>query len=206
MMNTTTKRFALQALNASSLAVLIVSSIALANTRTFKIIGTQNLATVQSDTTVENFVGRTSKVTGELRFDSSAKTGSGVIVVDGSSIQTGNGTRDQHMRSPDWMNFDKHRDIRFETSKVTYTKDDQYSVIGKLSLSGQTKDLTTTATVRFLPASEQTKQLGFSGDVVNLRTQFNIKLSDFGVKIPSRSATSVSDVQRIQINVFASSQ
>jgi polyisoprenoid-binding protein YceI len=206
MMTVAIKRFAFQAFTATSLAALLISSIALASTRTFKVSGTQNLATVQSDTAVENFVGRTSKVTGELRFDPTTKIGSGVLVVDGSSIQTGNGTRDEHMRSPDWMNFNKHREIRFETSKVTHTKDDQYSVVGKLSLSGQTKDLTTTATVRFLPASDQTKQLGFTGDVINLRTQFNIKLSDFGVKIPSRSAASVSDIQRIQINVFASSQ
>ena len=205
-MNAETKRLTMNWVAATGLVALAVSSVALANARTFKIGGTQNLATVQSDTTVENFVGRTAKVTGELRFDPAAKTGSGVIVVDGSSIQTGNGMRDGHMRGAAWMNFDKHRDIRFETSSVTHSEGDQYRVVGKLSMSGVTKDLSTTATVRFLPASDATKQLGFAGDVVNLRTQFSVKLSDFGVKIPAQSAASVADAQRIQVNVFASSQ
>lgn len=186
-------------------SVLAASSLVLA-AQSFKITGTQNLATVQSDTTVEKFVGRTGKVTGEIRFDPAAKTGGGVITVDGASIQTGNGERDSHMRSAGWMNFEKFPQIRFEAVKVTNTSGDQYNVDGKLSMSGQTRDVTATSTLRFLPASEQTKQLGFQGDVVNLRATLTIKLSDFGIKAAASSGGNVADAQRIQLNVFASNK
>ena len=186
-------------------ASLLVSSLALA-AQSFKITGTQNLATVQSDTTVEKFVGRTSKVTGEIRFDPNTKSGGGIITVDGASIQTGNGSRDSHMRGAGWMNFDKFPQIRFEALKVTNTSGDQYNVEGKLSMSGQTRDIAANATLRFLPASEQTKQLGFQGDVVNLRATLSVKLSEFGVKAAGSSGGSVADAQRIQINVFASNK
>lgn len=195
---------------ASSLTVALTNAAlgnaALGNAQTFKITGTQNLATVQSDTSVENFVGRTNKVTGELRFDPAAKTGAGVIVVEGASIQTGNSARDGHMRSAQWMNFDKHPQVRFETTSVKHEEGDQYRVVGKLSMSGVTRDVTASATLRFLPASDSTRQLGFQGDVVNLRASFTIKLSEFNVKIPAQSAASVADAQRIQINVFASNK
>jgi polyisoprenoid-binding protein YceI len=186
--------------------VVALAGVALGNVQTFKITGSQNLATVQSDTSVENFVGRTNKVTGELRFDPAAKTGGGVIIVEGSSIQTGNTVRDGHMRSAQWMNFDKHPQVRFETTSVKHETGDQYQVTGKLSMSGATRDVTATATLRFLPASDSTRQLGFQGDVVNLRTSFMVKLSDFSVKIPAQATATVADAQRVQINVFASNK
>lgn len=186
-------------------SVILASSLAFA-AQTFRITGTQNLATVQSDTTVEKFVGRTSKVTGEIRFDPTSKTGGGTITVDGASIETGNTGRDESMRSTKWLNFDKSPQIRFEALKVSNTSGDQYTVVGKLSMSGKTRDVNANATLRFLPASEQTKKLGFQGDVINLRATLTIKLSEFGVVIPEFSKASVADAQRIQINVFASNK
>jgi polyisoprenoid-binding protein YceI len=186
-------------------SVILASSLALA-AQSFRITGTQNLATVQSDTTVEKFVGRTSKVTGEISFDPTSKTGGGTITVDGASIETGNTGRDESMRSTKWLNFDKFPQVRFEALKVSNTSGDQYTVVGKLSMSGKTRDVNANATLRFLPASEQTKKLGFQGDVINLRATLTIKLSEFGVVIPEMSKASVADAQRIQINVFASNK
>lgn len=191
---------------AGTLCAALGMGITLARSESFRITGSQNLATVQSQTSVENFVGRTSKVSGELRFDRSAKTGSGTITVEAATIQTGNTVRDGHMRSAQWMNFDQFPQVKFETTTVTHTQGDEYRVAGKLSMSGQTRDVTTSATLRFLPASDSTRQLGYKGDVVNLRTSFDVKLSAFNVKIPAQATSTVSDSQRIQINVFASTQ
>lgn len=66
-----------------------------------------NLMTVESQTSVENFTGRTSQVSGTLRYDAVTKSGSGTVSVDGASITTGNGMRDTHMKSADWLNFVK---------------------------------------------------------------------------------------------------
>jgi polyisoprenoid-binding protein YceI len=191
----------------SSLAVgIVVTSIALASVQTFRIAGERNSATVESNTSVENFTGRTNKVTGEIRFDPQAKTGSGVIVVDAMSITTGIGGRDNNMRNASYMNFAAHPQIRFETTSVRNTQGDEYQVTGRMTMSGKTVTLTIPATVRFLSASNATRELGLEGDVVNLRTNFQIKLSDFGVELKGQSATSVSSTPRIQLNVFASNK
>lgn len=188
-------------------AVLALSSlVAFASPQTFSLAGDRHSATVESVTAVETFTGRTNKVTGQIRFDPVAKTGSGVITVNGASLETGNRTRDGHMRSAQWLNFEQFPEIKFETISVKHLQGDAYEVNGKISLRGQTKDLVTRATLRLLPASEQTRSLGFEGDVVNLRSNFQLKLSDFGVQRTGRAAQTVSDTLSVQINVFGSNK
>jgi polyisoprenoid-binding protein YceI len=184
----------------------VVAGVALAAAQTFRIAGERNLATVESQTSVENFTGRTNKVTGEIRFDPQAKTGSGVIVVDAMSITTGIGGRDSNMRSASYMNFAQHPQIRFETTSVKHKSGDEYEVMGRMTMSGKTVMITTAATVRLLEASNATRELGLEGDVVNLRTRFEIKLSDFGVELKGQSARSVSSTPTVQLNVFASNK
>jgi polyisoprenoid-binding protein YceI len=181
----------------------LVLGTALAAAQTFKIGGTRNLATVENNTSVENFTGRTSKVTGEIRFDPSAKTGGGVITVDAMSITTGVGGRDSNMRKASYMNFSQHPQIRFETTKVTHKTGDDYEIVGRMSMSGKTINLTVPATLRLLEASATTRELGLQGDVVNLRTRFPINLSDFGVSI---SSPAVSKTPTVTLNVFAGNQ
>ena len=189
-----------------SLAVIAVLSagMSLARVQTYKIAGERNLATVESNTEVENFTGRTAKVTGEIRFDAAAKTGSGLIVVDAMSITTGIAGRDSNMRGADYMNFALHPQIRFSAVSVKHKQGDEYDVSGQMTMSGKTVNLTVPATLRLLSAGAATRELGFTGDVVNLRTRFPIKLADFGVVLKGRSAASVSSTPTLQLNVFAS--
>jgi polyisoprenoid-binding protein YceI len=187
-------------------SALVVAGVALANAQTFRIGGERNLATVESNTSVENFTGRTSRVTGEIRFDPQAKTGSGTITIDAMSITTGIGGRDNNMRGASYMNFREHPQIRFETTSVRNTSGDEYQVTGRMTMSGRTVTLTVPATMRFLPASNATRELGLEGDVVNLRTSFQIRLADFGVNLSGQSARTVSSTPTIQLNVFASNR
>lgn len=182
------------------------AGMASAKLQSFKIAGERNLATVESNTSVENFTGRTSKVSGEIRFDAGAKTGSGLIVVDAMSITTGIAGRDSNMRGADYMNFAAHPQIRFETLSVKHKQGDEYDVSGRMTMSGKTVNLTVPATLRLLSAGSATRELGFTGNVVNLRTRFPIKLADFGVVLKGRSADSVSSTPTLQLNVFASDQ
>jgi polyisoprenoid-binding protein YceI len=187
-------------------SAIVVAGMAFASVQTFRIAGERNSATVESNTTVENFTGRTNKVTGEIRFDPQAKKGSGIINVDAMSISTGIGGRDTNMRKPEYMNFTAHPQIRFEASSVKFKTGDQYDVVGRMTMSGKTVALTVPVTLRLITAGAATKELGFEGDVVNLRTSFPIKLSDFGVVLKGQAATSVSSTPTIQLNVFASNK
>ena len=193
----------------SLLTSALLSSVVLAptQTKTFNIVGERlqyrNLATVESVTDFETFTGRTSKVSGTITFDRAKKTGSGTIEVDVASINTGIDTRDEHMRSSDWLSADKYPTIKFVATKVQHRSGDAYTVTGNLTLRGVTKAVTAPTTVKFRPAGADTKAAGFDGDVLQVTTNFRIKLSDYGVKIPARAAATVSNEVAISVKAYA---
>lgn len=163
-----------------------------------------NTLTVESDTDFESFTGITNKISGTIQFDKAAKTGSGLIIVDGSSIDTGNTLRNQHMKSADWMNFEKFPEIRFQTTSVKNTTADNYEVRGNLTLRGMTKSIVTTARVRYSDAGFAQQTQNIKGNIVALSTKFTIKLSDFGIKAPAVEINRVSDNLTISLRVLAS--
>lgn len=186
-------------------SLLALSTGALAAPVTYTVFAspTLNLMTAESTTAVENFVARTSEVTGTMTFDSAAKTGTGNITVNGASIKTGLTQRDGHMRSRTWLNFDARPTIRFETTGVKNVGPDLYDVTGRLTMNGVTKTMTSRATVKLTPAGEATRAAGAKGDVLAVTTSFKVKLSDFGVKNP-RIPGQVADTLDLTLKFVAS--
>ncbi len=166
---------------------------------------TQQIAQVESATDFETFTGRTDKVTGNLKFDVAKKTGSGKIIIDAASINTGIDLRDEHMRGPNWLDTNKYKTITFETTNVKFVKGNSYKVTGKLTLHGVTKTVSTNVDVKYLKASDSTKKAGFKGDVLQLKTNFNIKLSDFKVMVPDMAKSKVSNNVKISVTVYGQS-
>lgn len=174
---------------------------------TYTVVGsatTLNLLTAESQTSVENFTGRTSKVSGALSYDAATKSGSGTVSVDGASITTGNGMRDTHMKSADWLNFDKTPTVTFKTTAVKLVSGDKYTVNGTLTLNGVTRNVTSTAIVKLTPASSATTSAGLKGNVLAVSTSFPVKLSEYGVK-NSRIGGQVNDTLTISLKFVASS-
>jgi polyisoprenoid-binding protein YceI len=164
----------------------------------------QNVFTIESETAIENFTGRTNKVSGSVDFDGSAKTGSATITVDGASIDTGVALRNEHMRSGDWFNFDKNPEVKFVTISVKNTSGDKYSITGNLTLNGITKRVTSSATVRSTASNEVTKSMGFSGNVVGITAKFKVKITDFGAKHPAIGAGRVAETLDATLRIVAS--
>ncbi len=193
-------------LRTASLFVLAAAmAIAQAAPMNFKIGGgspAQQLATVESNTEFEDFIGRTDKVTGNVSFDPAARTGSGMITVDVASIDTGIDLRDEHMRGEMWLDAAKHKTITFKTTKVTFKSGNVYNVEGDLTMKGVTKRVKTTATVTHRKASAQTQSAGFKGDVVQVKTTLNVKLADYGVMIPTPAKGKVAPTVKITLSVF----
>lgn len=186
-------------------AALSLATVAGAQTKTFKLGANdaQHLVTVESDTALENFIGRTQKVGGTLTFDPAKKTGSADLTVDLSTLETGVPLRDEHMRSEGWLNTGKFPEAKFVTTKVKFLKGDEYEVSGKLTLHGVTKEVKTKAKVRYLAESELTKSKGFRGDILNFQGKVGIKLADFGISIMPVAQGKVAEVVTIGINAFA---
>lgn len=179
----------------------------LAQETVFRIGGraSQQLASVESETDFETFTGRTDKVSGTIRFDPAKRTGSGRIEVDVAAIDTGIALRNEHMLAANWMDAAKFPKITFETTKVEHVQGDRYRVTGNFTMRGVTKPITVEATVRHLPESQATRGAGFRGDVLQVRTSFNVKISEYGVRIPAQAASKVADTVKISISVYAQS-
>jgi polyisoprenoid-binding protein YceI len=186
-------------------AALALAAAGSAQSKTYTVGGAspaQQLAQVESRADFELFTGRTDKVSGTIVFDPKAGQGSGTLTVDAASIETGIALRDEHMRSPQWLDTEKYKTITFKTENVRKTGTDTYRVYGSFTLRGVTRKITTTVTLRHRPASEATRKAGFKGDVVQVRTSFDVKLADYGIKIPAQAAGKVAETVTISLTVY----
>ncbi|MCH8275249.1 MAG: YceI family protein [Armatimonadetes bacterium] len=188
------------------MAVAIVG-VANAQTKTFKIDSSsapqQRIATVESNADFETFTGRTSKLSGTIQFDPRSKKGHALIEIDAASLDTGIEMRNEHMRGEMWLNTEEFRKIRFETTKVEHVRGDDYRVTGKFTFHGVTRTIKVDAKVRYIAQSDVTRKAKFKGDVLHFKTDFRIKLSDYGVKIPDPAKGRVSNTVKISISAFA---
>jgi polyisoprenoid-binding protein YceI len=118
-----------------------------------------------------------------------------------ASLKTGIDLRDEHLRGSDWLDAAKHPHIEFESTRATRKDDKTWTVEGKFTLHGQTRPLTLDVEVVEIPA-ELVKKAHW-GDKAGLRCagQFKVKLSDYGVKIPSAAVAKVSDVWTVSFSL-----
>jgi polyisoprenoid-binding protein YceI len=194
----------------ASLSILgILSAGAFAQAKTFTFgpgLQANQLITVESNTAFEDFVGRTTKVSGSVTVDLAKKTGSGKIVVDLASLGTGLDLRDEHMRSEGWLNVAKYPTAIFEATSIKNTGGKNFLVTGNFTLHGVTKSFSVKATANYVAESEKTKANRFNGDVLQIKTKFTIKASDYGIKIPAMAADKVSNSLTIGISVIGTTK
>lgn len=193
----------------AAIGLMAFSFAAIAQPQTYRIGGAREamqVFTVESQTDFEDFTGLTHRITGSITFDPNRRTGSGRIAVDLASIDTGIALRNEHMRSEQWLNTARHPQAVFETTRVRHKSGDTYEVVGNLTLKGVTREVTVDASVRRMPASDATRRAGFQGDVLQVRTQFNIRLSDYNVRIPAAAQGKVADSVTLKLTVFGQAQ
>jgi polyisoprenoid-binding protein YceI len=64
------------------------------------------------------------------------------LTIKAASIDTRNADRDAHLRSNDFFDMDTCPEIRFVSTAVEQTGDDEYQVTGDLTIKGVTKPVT----------------------------------------------------------------
>ena len=132
-----------------------------------------------SDAPLEKIYGTAGKVSGDIEtdFDNLIAT-KGTIVVPVREMKTGNDTRDEHMRSAEWLDAETHPTISFLIEKVDVkgmeakgdVKVATLAATGKFTLHGVTTEMTTPVTVKW------------KGDKVKVEANFDVKLSDYQIK------------------------
>jgi len=75
-------------------------------------------------------------------------------------------------------------------------------VTGRLTFHGVTRTISTDVEARRIRESAQSRAARFKGDVVRVKGQFRLRLSDYGVKIPDMAKGKVAEVVTIRFDVF----
>jgi polyisoprenoid-binding protein YceI len=119
------------------------------------------------------FYGTFAVKQGSLTFDpANAADGSVEVSIDPASVATGNTSRDEHLRGPDFFDAKQFPVIVFAGKKLE-AAGDGIAIEGELTLRGVTKPLKVTVT--------KTGEGEFRGPRVGYETTFTIKRSDFGL-------------------------
>jgi polyisoprenoid-binding protein YceI len=72
------------------------------------------------------------------------------LTIEADSIDTGNGTRDEHLRSPDFFDAARHRYVRFISTSVEELADGTTRISGRLEAAGRSMPIELDATLRKL--------------------------------------------------------
>ncbi len=114
-----------------------------------------------------------------------------------ASINTNNGRRDDHLRSPDFFDAEKYPTITFKSTKAV-KKGDKLMVTGNFTMHGTTKEITIPVEVLGVGTHPMTKApvAGFVGELTILR-------SDYGVNSWTDAAGILGDEVKIALNIEA---
>ena len=146
--------------------------------------------------------GRFDKTSGTLTVDEAKHSGSVDIVIDASSVDTGFIKRDDHLRSPDFLNAAEFPEITYKSTKVTIKGDPEgeatATVDGNLTISGVTKPVSLDVTrmhcgINPMDPKKEQYRCGFDAET-------SIKRSDFGVKF---ALPAIGDEMNIALEVEA---
>ncbi len=124
--------------------------------------------------------GRFGKITGKLTIDREKGTGTVEVVIDATSVNTGYEKRDDHIRSPDFLNVMEFPTITYKSTKVVINANKSAVVDGNLTLAGVNKPVRLTVkrmNCAINPMDPTQKQF-----VCGFDAETKIKRSDFGVK------------------------
>ena len=143
--------------------------------------------------------GRFDKTEGKLTIDWEKNTGTVDIVIDAESISTGMQKRDDHLRSPDFLNTAEFPDITYKSTNVTINGDKSAKVDGDLTIMGVTKPVT--LNVKRINCGDHPMKQGTY--ICGFDATGNIKRSDFGM---TYALPAVGDEMELFIEVEAERQ
>lgn len=175
----------------------------------------RNAITFKSLAPLEDIIGTTNQITGHIMFDP-AHPDKGVhaqFAVPVKSLNTGIPLRDEHLQSPDWLDAQGHPEIglvidtikKIETVKSNDTSTTFDAVVsGTFSMKGKTAAVEFSARVTWLKETDMTRKR-LPGDLLAVRAEFEIALSDYGVTGPKGMGivgSKVGETITIEVNIM----
>lgn len=165
-----------------------------------------NNAVFLLDAPLESINGTANGVSGTVAFDAANPASlKGRIVVESASLHLPNPMMKEHMHGKDWLDVANHKEITFEAAKVANVKkngdDTTADVTGKFTLKGVTREVTVPVRLSYLKDKLGARTNGrMQGDLLVIRSTFEIKRSDFGVN-PAAPTDKVSDTIQLTLSL-----
>ncbi|HET6513403.1 MAG TPA: YceI family protein [Candidatus Kapabacteria bacterium] len=174
-------------LAAPSLSVAQALKVAAKGTKTITLsdkVG-KNQFSWTSTAPLENILGTAEGVKGSITLDpQNLKTLKAKISVDVNTFKSGNETRDEHIKSAQWLNAAKHGTIEFSLANVEGLKTEGSKATGTakgtFTMNGVSKELAIPFALEYLDASERTKKRA-AGDLAVITADIQVALKDFNV-------------------------
>jgi polyisoprenoid-binding protein YceI len=138
---------------------------------------------------------------GKMEIDEAHPTNSWVEAeADTSSIDTRDANRDKHLRSSDFFDVEAYPTITFKSKKIEPVSNDEFRVLGDLTMHGVTQEVPFTAEY-----SGQVKD-GYGKQRAGLVAKAAINRKDFGLNwnaVLEAGGVAVSDKVTIEIDLAA---
>jgi polyisoprenoid-binding protein YceI len=139
--------------------------------------------------------GRFNEFSGTLNLDEANPAACTVnMEVKTASIDTGIQKRDDHLRTPDFLDIKQFPTMTFQSTAVKKTGEGQFEVTGNLMFRGQTK----VVTAKFEKTGAGKDREG--KPVVGFEGTFQVKRSDFGQKVDPKM---LGDEVRVTLSIEA---
>lgn len=166
-------------------------------TRTYSIDKTHSEVSFQVRHLVTKVRGRFTDYDAEIRAVPANPAESSVtFTIQAASVDTDLPDRDQHLRSADFFDAEKHPEIIFVSSRIRQIGEDRYDVTGHLTLRGVTREMTLPVTfLGFVVDPWGNEKAGFETEVVLNRKDFgmvwNAALDNGGVVLGDKVTVSI---------------
>jgi len=171
-----------------------------------------NQVSFTSESTLEDFTGVCNKVRGSCEIDpKKIEAFKGRFSLRVADMKTGIDLRDEHMRSADWLDAAKNPEIVIAVESVEEVKKASansatMTLVGSCTIKGKTQPVKLPGTLTYLDETPET-QRRTKGDLIRIRSEFALKLSDFDVKGPQGTdiiGLKVNDAIKLKVTIFGS--
>jgi len=161
------------------------------------------------DAPLESINGTASGISGTVTLDpAQPDSAKGRIVVASDSLRVPNPIMNSHLHGGDWIDSKQFPEISFEISKLSNLKragdSGTADVVGNFTLHGITKEMTVPVKVTYLPGKLKARGGDVEGDLLVVRSTFQIKRSEFGIQ-PGKNSDKVAEDIEITLSLAGAS-
>jgi polyisoprenoid-binding protein YceI len=122
--------------------------------------------------------------------------------IDVASIDTENGMRDNHLKSPDFFEVEKYPKLTFTSKRIQNINGNNFQIVGDLTIKATTKEVVLNAEYLGTTRMRDTEKVGFSASTTINRKEFGLMWD----RITEAGGIVVSDEVRINLEIEADKQ